>query len=255
VRLSVAERMLWAALCAPALGVLTLVFLWPLTASVAASFTRDGAFTLANYDTVRRLYAMDVAYTIGVAAVGTALTFAAAIPASGWLRTHAFGPVEFLLKVPLFVPFVVVGHALRVFMSPYAPGFASSWAGIAAALAWKHLGLAVLLLLGAFRSVDESYLEAARHFGAGTIRVTRDVLVPMSAASLVVSAILVFSSMLASFSIPLMMGRGGGPQMLMIDVYYRFGQHGDFATASALGVVAYLCAMGAALVYVRRLVR
>ena len=50
-----------------------------------------------------------------------------------------------------------------------------------------------------------------------------------------------------------MMGRGGGPQMLMIDVYYRFGQHGDFATASALGVVAYLLAMGAALVYVRRL--
>ena len=121
------------------------------------------------------------------------------------------------------------------------------------ALAWKHLGLAVLLLLGAFRSVDESYLEAARNFGAGTGRVTRDVLVPMAASSLAVSAILIFSSMLASFSIPLMMGRGGGPQMLMIDVYYRFGQHGDFATASALGVVAYLLAMGAALVYVRRL--
>ena len=67
------------------------------------------------------------------------------------------------------------------------------------------------------------------------------------------SAVLIFSSMLASFSIPLMMGRGGGPQMLMIDVYYRFGQHGDFATASALGVVSYLLAMGAALVYVRRL--
>jgi hypothetical protein len=40
--------------------------------------------------------------------------------------------------------------------------------------------------------------------------------------------------------------------MLMIDVYYRFGQHGDFETASALGVVSYLLAMGAALVYVRR---
>ena len=55
---------------------------------------------------------------------------------------HAFGPVEFLLKVPLFVPFVVVGHALRVFWSPYVPGLSSSWAGIAMALAWKHLGLA-----------------------------------------------------------------------------------------------------------------
>jgi putative spermidine/putrescine transport system permease protein len=235
--------------------VLALVFVWPLAASIVASFQRDGAWTLANYETVRRLYAGDVAYTVGVAAAGTVLTFAAAIPACGWLRLRAFGPVEFLLKVPLFVPFVVVGHALRVFWSPYVPGFSSSWAGIASALAWKHVGLAALLLLGAFRALDESYLEAARQLGAGPARLTRDILVPMAGPALAVSAILIFSSMLASFSIPLMMGRGGGPQMLMIDVYYRFGQHGDFPTASALGVVAYLLAMGAALVYMRRLTR
>jgi len=235
--------------------VLLAVFVWPLTASVIASLTRDGQWTLANYDTVRRLYAQDVAYTVGVAAAGTALTFAVSVPLCGWLRVRAWSPVEFLLKVPLFVPFVVVGHALRVFWSPYLPGFASSWAGIATALAWKHLGLAALLLLGAFRATDESYLEAARQFGAGTLRLTRDILLPMAGPSVAVAGILIFSSMLASFSIPLMMGRGGGPQMLMIDVYYRFGQHGDFATASALGVVAYLLAIGAALVYTRRLTR
>ena len=229
------------------------VFLWPLGASVLASLTHDGALTLAHYETVWRLYTRDVLYTIGVAAAGTMLTFAAAIPACGWLRLRAFGPVEFLLKVPLFVPFVVVGHALRVALSPYAPGLAGSWAGIALALAWKHLGLAALLLLGAFRGVDESYLEAGRDVGATGRRLIQDILVPMSLPALAVSGILIFSSMLASFSIPLMMSRGGGPQMLMIDVYYRYGQHGDFATASALGVVAYLLAMGAALVYVRRL--
>ena len=248
-----AERLLWGALCAPPLAVLAAVFLWPLAASVAASVSRDGALSLANYETVWRLYTRDVLYTIGVAAAGTLLTFAVAIPACGWLRVRAFGPVEFLLKVPLFVPFVVVGHALRVFLSPYAPGFAASWAGLALALAWKHLGLAALLLLGAFRGVDDAYLEAGRNFGAGTGRLTRDILVPMAAPALGVAAVLIFSSMLASFSIPLMMSRGSGPQMLMIDVYYRFGQHGDFATASALGVVAYLLAMGAALVYLRRL--
>ena len=247
------EQLLWMLLCAPALGVLGLAFLWPLLASVAASFARDGAPTLANYGTVWRLYRGDVLYTVGVAAAGTALTFAVAVPACGWLRIRAFGPVEFLLKVPLFVPFVVVGHALRVFLSPYAPELASSWLGIALALAWKHLGLAALLLLGAFRGVDEAYLEAARNLGASALRQTRDVLLPMAAPALGVSAILIFSSMLASFSIPLMMGRGSGPQMLMIDVYYRFGQHGDFATASALGVVGYVLAAGAALVYARRL--
>ena len=231
------------------------MFLWPVGVSLVASLSRDGHWTLANYERVWRLYARDVLYTVGVAAAGSALTFAAAIPLCGWLRARAFGPVEFLLKVPLFVPFVVVGHALRVVWSPYVPGFAASWLGIAVALAWKHLGLAALLLLGAFRGVDENYLEAARQLGSGTGRVTRDILVPMAAPTLAVSAVLIFSSMLASFSIPLMLGRGSGAQMLMIDVYYRFGQHGDFETASALGVVSYLLAMGAALVYVRRLTR
>ncbi len=244
---------MWGALCAPPLAVLGFVFIWPLGTSVVASFTRDGHWTLANYETVWRLYTRDVLYTIGVAAAGTALTFAVVIPICGWLRIRAFGPVEFLFKVPLFVPFVVVGHALRVFLNPYAPTVASSWAGIATALAWKHVGLAALLLLGAFRAIEESQLEAARQLGAGAGRLTRDILVPLAAPALAVSGILIFSSMLASFSIPLMMGRGGGAQMLMIDVYYRFGQHGDFGTASALGVVAYLLALGAALVYARRL--
>jgi ABC-type Fe3+ transport system permease subunit len=250
-----AERWLWGALCAPPLAVLGLVFVWPLGTSVVASFTRDGVWTLANYHTVWRLYTRDVLYTLGVAALGTVLTFAVAVPACGWLRVRAFAPVEFLLKVPLFVPFVVAGHALRVFLTPYAPGLAGSWTGIAIALAWKHLGLAALLLLGAFRAVDESQLEAARQLGAGTGRLTRDILVPVAAPAMAVTGVLVFSSMLASFSIPLMMGRGSGPQMLMIDVYYRFGQHGDFETAAALGVVSYVLALGAALVYARQLTR
>src|SRR2546422_2705432 len=67
------------------------------------------------------------------------------------------------------------------------------------------------------------------------------------------STLFPYTTLFRSFSIPLMMGRGGGAQMLMINVYYRFGQHGDFETAAALGVVGYLMAMGAALVYLRRL--
>src|SRR2546422_5138378 len=51
------------------------------------------------------------------------------------------------------------------------------------------------------------------------------------------STLFPYTTLFRSFSIPLMMGRGGGAQMLMIDVYYRFGQHGDFETAAALGVV------------------
>jgi len=63
--------------------------------------------------------------------------------------------------------------------------------------------------------------------------------------------VLIFTSMLASFSIPMMIGQGQGPQMVMIDVYYRIVQHADYGVANALGVVSYLTASGAAIYYLR----
>ena len=126
-----------------------------------------------------------------------------------------------------------------------------AWLGIVLALVWKNLALAVLLVLGAYRAADESYLEAARNLGASTFRQIKDVLVPMSAPSLVVASAFMFTSMLASFSIPLMIGGGEAPQMLMVDVYYRINYQDDLGTANALGMVSYLFAMGVAGYYLR----
>ncbi len=59
-----------------------------------------------------------------------------------------------------------------------------------------------------------------------------------------------FTSMMASFSIPLMMGSGGGLQMVMIDVYYQI-TYQDMGVANTLGVISYLLASGAALYYLK----
>ena len=266
------EQILWWVAAVPATAVILAGFGVPLLQSLLASFVREGQPTLANYALVYRLYRQDVLYTVLVAAVGLVLTFGTGIPLAGYLRLHRADAVEFLLKIPLFVPFVVVGHAMRIFLAPrgtllsvlHAVGlvsadtslaFGQTWPGLAIALAWKHLALVVLLLTGAFRAVDESYLEAARGFGASGARQLWAVLVPMTAPSIALAAVLVLTSMLASFSIPLMMSQGSGPQMLMIDLYYRFGQHGDLGVASALGVISYLLASGDAYYYLRAVAR
>ncbi|MCS7236490.1 MAG: sugar ABC transporter permease [Armatimonadota bacterium] len=266
------ERWAWGLATVPAVGVLVAAFGLPLLQSVGASFVREGRFTWENYAIVYRLYRQDVLYTLGVAAGGVALTFGCGIPLAGYLRLRAWPWVEFLLKVPLFVPFVVTGHAMRVFLQPSGTlaamltaagilppgarlGIGEGWLGLVLALTWKHLALVVLLLVGAFRGVDDSYLEAAQGFGAGTFRQIWAVLVPMSATSVALALVLTLTSMLASFSIPLLMSRGSGPQMLMIDLYYRFGQHGDFEVASALGVVSYVMASGAVYAYLRSVTR
>jgi ABC-type Fe3+ transport system permease subunit len=73
----------------------------------------------------------------------------------------------------------------------------------------------------------------------------------MATPSLVVASAFMFTSMLASFSIPLMIGGGEQPQMLMVDVYYRINYQDDLGTANALGMVSDLMAMAVAGYYLR----
>jgi ABC-type sugar transport system permease subunit len=252
----------------PPLAIVVWLFFIPFLSSAHLSLLREDQWTLRNYYLVWRLYRYDVLYTLWIASFSLAAVLGIAVLLCGYLRIHINRPVEFLFKIPLFIPFVVVGHAMRVLLAPKGtlnsvlsqiglinlsdpPSIAFGWMGISVSLIWKNLALAVLLVLGAYRSVDETYLEAARNFGASAFRQIRDILLPMSAASLAVASAFMFTSMLASFSVPLMIGSGEPPQMVMIDVYYRINYQGDYGTANALGVVSYLLAMGVAGYYLR----
>lgn len=252
----------------PPLAIVIWLFFIPFLSSAHLSLLHDGRWSLHNYSLVWRLYRTDILYTLWIAFFSLAVVLGIAVFLCGYLRVHINRPVEFLFKVPLFIPFVVVGHAMRVLLAPKGtlnsflsqvglinfsdpPSIAFGWMGIAVSLIWKNLALAILLVLGAYRSVDETFLEAARNFGASTFRQIRDILLPMSRASLAVAGAFMFTSMLAAFSVPLMIGSGEPPQMVMIDVYYRINYQGDYGTANALGVVSYLLAMGVAGYYLR----
>lgn len=260
------------AIALPPLAVVILFFLWPFLRSLVTSFQKDGQFTLANYATAFRLYSGDMLYTLAVSFAALAILLVLGMVIGGYLRIHANPLVEFIFKIPLFVPFVVAGHAMRVFLAPKGilnsllatagiiniddpPSIAFSAAGIIAALVWKNISFALLLIMGAYRGVDESYLEAARNFGASSLKQIKDVLIPMAMPSIVIVGILLFTSLMASFSIPMMIGKGEGAQMLMVDVYYRIVYLSDYGVANALGVVSYLAATAAAVYYMKGVTR
>jgi putative spermidine/putrescine transport system permease protein len=262
------QRLLSLALAAPPLAIVVWLFFIPFLSSAHLSFLREGEWSLRNYYLVWRLYKYDVLYTLWISLASLVLVIGIAVLLCGYLRIVGHRPVEFLFKIPLFVPFVVVGHGMRVLLAPRGtlnsalaqlglvdladpPSIAFSGAGIVVSLVWKNLALAVLLVLGAYRAVDESFLEAARNVGASSFRQIKDILVPMAAPSLVVASAFMFTSMLASFSVPLMIGGGEPPQMLMVDVFYRINYQDDLGTANALGMVSYLLAMGVAGYYLR----
>ncbi|MFD0676983.1 MULTISPECIES: ABC transporter permease [unclassified Paenibacillus] len=260
-------------LATPALAVVALLFVYPFVLSFISSLrSQEDVWTFANYAEAISLYGGDLVFTLWVCLVSLALLIVFSAMIGGFLRLGAYPVLEFIFKIPLFVPFVVVGHAMRVFLAPHGtlnsaiaitgwfnpdmlPSFAFTTFGLIAALVWKNLGLALLLVLGGFRSVNEGMLEAARGMGAGKLRLIWHFLVPMNKSSIGVMAVLTFTSMLGCFSIPAMLGNAGGKQMLMMDLYHQSVYQHNYGLANAIGVITYIASMGAAIYYLKGLAK
>ncbi|WP_416825238.1 ABC transporter permease [Ectobacillus polymachus] len=255
----------------PAVAIVGVLFIYPFFHSMLVSFqNKENQWTFDNYIEVWHLYSQDFFYTVWICFVSLVFLLFLTIMLAGYLRIYQNRFIEFLFKVPLFVPFVVVGHAVRVFLAPHGtlnsalvfltsglynpdsfPSLAFTTTGLIFALLWKNIGLALLLVIGAFRGVNNSYLEAASNFSAGAFRQIWDILVPMSRKAIGVVAVLIFTSMMGCFSIPAMMGNGGGHQVLMMDLYYEIDYQHNAGAANAIGVLSYLVSIGAAIYYLK----
>ncbi len=265
------SRLLPLVLIAPSVILLSVVFIFPFFRVIAAGLIQEGRLSFKGFEKALDFYLGDIVYTVVISAAALFFTLLLAILLGSFLRLYKSRWIEFLFKIPLFIPYVVVGHAMRTFLAPHGtlnsflsilglidmenpPSLAYSSAGIIIALTWKNIAFALLLIMAPFQIVGDSYLQAAQNAGAGFFRLIKDVLVPMSKSSILVSGIIIFTSMLGSFSIPMMMGNGDGPKMLMVDLYYRITYQNDMPTANALGIISFVLSFGAAWYYVRKVV-
>lgn len=241
-------------------------YVYPFLLSVQSSLQKDGRISLKNYAYALSVYGPDILFTIYVCFLSLVLVLFLSIFIGGILTLHKNRFLEYVFKIPLFIPFVVVGHAMRTFLAPKGlldsllsqigiidinnpPNFIYGAVGIVIALTWKQLAFALLLVMSAFQSVDRSYLESARTLGAGTFRQIRDFLLPLSKSSIGVTAILLLTSFLQNFSVVMMMGDSGGSKHIMVDIYSILTYLNDLPLANALGVISYLLALGPAILY------
>jgi putative spermidine/putrescine transport system permease protein len=252
-------------------ALLVAVFFIPFVHVIAEGLFQNGRFTAAGFEKVRKLYVTDIFYTVYISAVSLVITIFFTVLLGGFFRLYAGKFMAFLFKIPLFVPYVVVGHAMRTFLAPHGtlnsllslaglislenpPSLAFSSTGIVIALVWKNMAFALLLVMAPFQRIHDSYIQAAQNAGAGFFRLLKDILVPMARKSIFVTAVILFTSMMGSFSIPMMIGSGEGPQMIMTDIYYRLVYQNDLLTANALGILSFILSCGAAWYYVRKVV-
>ncbi|MDQ3629018.1 MAG: sugar ABC transporter permease [Actinomycetota bacterium] len=262
-------------LIAPYLVFLTAVFAYPLGLAVWISF-HDYFFTAPGASVERPFVGLDnytavladpqVGQAFGNVAVflviNVPLTVAVALVLASGLNKAVRGRT--FLRVAYYVPYVtasvaVVGVWLFLFNSnglvnqllgPLAPE--PSWLinetlampTIAVFVAWKQLGLFVLLYLAALQNVPKELYEAASVDGASRTQSFFSVTVPSVRPATVLVVILATITGANLFTEPYLLTGGGGPNGAsnspVLLMYQRGIEQGNPDTAAAIGVLLVL---------------
>ncbi|MBE7556165.1 MAG: ABC transporter permease subunit [Anaerolineales bacterium] len=272
------ERLAWVfplALLLPATALMLVLYAWPFIASVYRSFlSADGSLTLANFQKAYELYFRDVLFSLEVAVLSTFFSAILSISLSTYVRlsnSRLARLTGLLYRLPIFIPFVVVGQMMRTFLAPHgllnvflaqlavidlnSPLQLFNLQGLVLSFVWKQAPFMTLIILGGFQMIDDAYIEAARSVGANIFQVITKVLVPMSRATIAVAIILAFTSTVGTFTLPFMLIGGKTPTTLTVDIAHRVTYFGDYGVANALGVLSYLMVLLTAIYYLRYSVR
>ena len=259
----------------PEVMVILLLYLYPLFTSFWKSFiSKEGVLSLANYEKTLRLYRYDILFTMGVTAfstfIATVLSILVAVYlrlSTGWLANS----IGILYRLPIFLPFVVIAQMMRSFLAPHGtlnlflaklglinienPLQLFNWIGLTFGFVWKQAPFMILIILGGFQMIDNSYIEAAKSVGAKLPQIITKVLIPMNKPTILIAVTLVFCSLVGCFSFPYMLIGGKSPVTITVDIAHRVNYFGDYGVANALGVFSYILVSLLAIYYVRSMMK
>jgi molybdate transport system permease protein len=184
--------------------------------------------------------------TLRLAAVTTAILLLVAIPLAFWIvstRSRLRPLVEALTTLPILLPPTVLGFYLLVLLGErtvfgraiahlLGHPLAFSFDGLVVGSVIYSLPFAVQPLTAGFHAVDASFIEQARLLGASRFRILREILLPLSARSVLAAAALCFTHTVGEFGVVLMVGGDipGATRTLSIAIY---DQVQDFSYAQA----------------------
>jgi thiamine transport system permease protein len=219
---SLGLRARWALLAGPLL-FLAVLFAWPVADIVATGLRVDGKWQL---DAARRALGSHVdtlAFTVGQAALSTALTLLLALPGAWALSRFRFrgrAIVQVLVTIPFVLPTVVVAAAVRALVGPQ--GLLGGWirlddslAAIVLAHAFFNYAVVVWVVGERWSHLDRKVEEAATVLGSRRWQVLRRVTLPLLAPSILAASVLVFLFSATSFGVVVLLG---GPQHATIEV-------------------------------------
>jgi multiple sugar transport system permease protein len=279
-----AERLAPYILVAPAVLIIVLLRLYPLLLGVNFSFTGDGERNgvAVGFDNYRELFA-DPLFRTALGNVGLLvllLPVAVAIP--GLLATFIYLRVpghRFHRSVyffPAVLSPVIVGaifNLLLAFDGPLNAVLGSvdigpvDWLGnpdlamfmVVGVHVWATFGMALVVFLAGFATLDAALLDAARVDGASLTRVVWHVIVPSLARTIQFVFVTTMIGMLTSmFGLLFVMTSGGPEGSTYLPEYYIWIQQGQMnrpALASAASTILFVIMLVVGMLQIKLLER
>lgn len=273
------ERLAPYVLAAPAILIIVGLRLWPLLLGVNFSFTGDGDLngTPVGFDNYRELFGDPVFQTalrnvgllvlvlpIAVAIPGALATFIyLRVPGHRWFRGVYFFPA-------VLSP-IIVGSVFNLLLAYDGPantllgdiGVAPlDWLGdpriamvtVVAVHVWATFGMALVVFLAGFATLDATLLDAARADGASLARMIWHVIMPGLSRTIQFVFVTTMIGMLTSmFGLLFVMTSGGPGGSTYLPEYYIWIQQGQMnrpALASAASTVLFLVMLAVGLLQI-----
>ena len=163
------------------------------------------------------------------------------------------GLMTFLVIMPLLIPAQIAALAWLELVGPnsflwtlpgldYPAGSRNPLygrEGVILLMGVEHAPMVFLALRAGLRGLPGDLVEAARAAGAGPLRITATVILPLLRPALMAGAALAFVSAIGNFGVPALLGIPGRYTMLTTFIYQRLNGFGP----SVLGEVAVLAAI------------
>jgi len=205
-------------------GYLFLV-VWPLVTVLVSSVTKGGAFSLDGFSTFfsSKLYYGTLTNSLLVTVCVTVLAFVVAFPLSYFMtmfRIRGSRTLQILILASMMSPPFIGAYSWILLLGNN--GLITRWlrsAGIDAPSIYGFAGILLVLtlqlvpliftyLMGAWRTVDVSLLEAAESMGVTGWRRALRVIAPLLLPTVLGGSLLVFVRAFADFGTPMLIGQG-----------------------------------------------
>lgn len=272
------KKHLYLLLLAPPFMVLTVFLLIPLVILLQYSFSIhvpgqkiEVGFTLANYFRflTDAYYLNGLLITLGTGLVVVILTLLFAYPVAylyaktrfkhrGLLLIMLLSPFYTNIIIKIFGWMVILGRqgvvnrlllGLQVLDRPFE--FLYSYLGVIIIMVYVHVPMMALLLIGPIQNIKDSLIESARICGSTTTGVIKNIILPLSIPGILSGSIIVYTSVIAAFIIPLLVGGDSGKRFISVMMYTHISVTQNWAFASTIAMVLILTSLTVIVVFSR----